>query len=49
MVLSLFLKKSVELHSTVDGGNLFQSQATALVKKYMVESECTSLHISLAP
>ena len=37
------------LHWTTDGGSLFHSRTTTLVKKNLVQSEFTCLHLSFTP
>ena len=46
---SLFLKESIVVHCTTEGGSLFHSLTTSLAKKNLVQSSCTCLHLSFIP
>ncbi len=45
----LVLKESTVLHWITEGGNLFHSRTTTLLKKNLVQSEFTCLHLSFMP
>ncbi len=46
---SLFLKEIIVLLCTTKGGSLFHSFTTSLVKKNLVQSRCSCLHLSFTP
>ncbi len=43
---SLFLKEFIMLHCTTEGGSSFYSLTTSLVKKNLVQTRCSYLHLS---
>ncbi len=45
----MFLKEFIVLRSTTEGGSLFHSLTTSLVKKNLVQSRCNCLRLSFTP
>ncbi len=49
MAVELVLQEFIVLHCTMEGGSLFHSLTTSLVKKNLVQSRCGCLHFSFTP